>query len=307
MIALAAAGPLLIGVALSGFADRIGRRLPPRSAVCLLTALALTVALSTGLVLSAAAVLVSAQIGPIPRLGHWSATAVRAASGVPIGLGVIAALVVSCCLLAAIVQLERAGAALVRASRAAKLMEPNAGDLVVVDDAVPIAYTVAAMRGPIVVSTSMLRALSVDERRVLVTHERSHVRHHHYLYLHLVRLAASANPLLRPVTPVVAREIERWADEDAAAQVGDRDLAARAVARAALARAGHPLSAPDLAAADDHVVERTRLLLAPPQQPTWILAASLVAVGVASWVAAATVTLWTHNVIELGEAVYTRH
>ena len=54
------------------------------------------------------------------------------------------------------------------------------------------------------------------------------------------RLAAAANPLLRPVAGAVGYTVERWADERAATATGDRPLAARAIARAALASSAAP-------------------------------------------------------------------
>jgi len=73
----------------------------------------------------------------------------------------------------------------------------------------------------------------------LLAHEGAHLRHHHHLYTQLARLAAAANPLLRPLARVIAEGTERWADEVAAAEVGSRRLAARGLARAALARHEH--------------------------------------------------------------------
>src|SRR6185437_6184983 len=48
------------------------------------------------------------------------------------------------------------------------------------------------------------------------------------------------NPLLRPVAAQAGYTVERWADERAAAQAGNRTLAAVAVARAALATSQAP-------------------------------------------------------------------
>jgi Zn-dependent protease len=61
------------------------------------------------------------------------------------------------------------------------------------------------------------------------------------------RLAASANPLVRPLADAVEYTVERWADECAAAAVGDRRLVAETIAHAALAakarRPRRPLAA----------------------------------------------------------------
>ena len=86
----------------------------------------------------------------------------------------------------------------------------------------------------------MLRALSAGERGVLLAHERAHAQSSHYIFTSAARLAAAANPLLRPVAVQAGYTVERWADERAAAQVGDRTFTARAIARAALATSAAP-------------------------------------------------------------------
>jgi hypothetical protein len=82
------------------------------------------------------------------------------------------------------------------------------------------------------VTTGILCALDADERRVLFAHERAHLSYHHHRLVTAAAVAAALNPLLVPVREAVAYLVERWADEDAAATVGNRDLTARAVARA---------------------------------------------------------------------------
>jgi len=69
----------------------------------------------------------------------------------------------------------------------------------------------------------MLRALSGPERRVLLAHERAHAAWNHYLFTTAARLAAAANPLLRPLAAEVGYTVERWADERAASLTGDRN------------------------------------------------------------------------------------
>jgi Zn-dependent protease with chaperone function len=86
----------------------------------------------------------------------------------------------------------------------------------------------------ILVSDTMLRTLDPGERRVMLVHERSHLRHRHHGYRRLVRIAARINPLVRPAVEATDFLLERWADEDAARVVGSRRLTARALARAAV-------------------------------------------------------------------------
>src|SRR5262249_649712 len=77
-----------------------------------------------------------------------------------------------------------------------------------------------------------------------------------------------ANPLLRPTAASVARATERWADEDAAASVGDRRATARALARAPLLTR-NPAAARRLAlaAAARNVPRPGPALPAPPPPP----------------------------------------
>jgi hypothetical protein len=117
---------------------------------------------------------------------------------------------------------------------------PGAGQVVVTEDTAADAYTVPGWPCRIVITQGMLRALSAGERDVLLAHERSHAQSSHYLFTSVARLAAAANPLLRPVAAQAGYTVERWADERAATQAGDRTLAARAIARAALATSAAP-------------------------------------------------------------------
>jgi hypothetical protein len=197
--------------------------------------------------------------------------------------------------------LWRRTAALLAAGRQARRL-PGAGQVVVVDDEAADAYTLPGWPCRIVVTVGMMRALSHPERQVLLAHERAHASGLHYLFTTAARLAAAANPLLRPVAAAVAYTVERWADERAAAVAGDRRLAARAIATAARAataasprRAG---AAAALAAVSlpcgrrgaGPVPRRVAALLGPPPQPRLLLlvaAVLLVAVAGASALEAA--------------------
>jgi Zn-dependent protease with chaperone function len=114
----------------------------------------------------------------------------------------------------------------------------SGSDLVVLADPVPHAF--AAPGGHVVVSTGMLAALSPAERRVLLAHERAHLRAGHHWHTGIVRAAAAINPLLAALRTTSTYLCERWADESAATVVGDRRLAATALARAALAATAAP-------------------------------------------------------------------
>ncbi|WP_030247505.1 M56 family metallopeptidase [Streptomyces sp. NRRL S-350] len=94
--------------------------------------------------------------------------------------------------------------------------------------------------GRIVVTAGMLRALSGSERSALLAHERAHLAARHHVFLALAEHAAGVHPALRALRTPLGYHLERWADEVAAARVGDRAVTARAVGRAALAASRSP-------------------------------------------------------------------
>ncbi|HEY1969845.1 MAG TPA: M56 family metallopeptidase [Pseudonocardia sp.] len=299
-----AAVPLLIGVVLGCSGPRLVSSMKPSLAVPVFSVVAFAVSLSTGLVLSVLAVLVCVQLEPFPSWGQWSAATLRTSSAVPLPVGFVALGLVTMCGVAALVRLARSARTLLTARRAARQFGPATDNLVMLPTEEPIAYTVAATEGPIVLSTAMLSALTPDEHRALMAHERSHLHHRHFLYIHAVRLAAAANPMLRPTAEAVARAVERWADEDAAAEVGDRVLVARALARAGLAQAKRQPDRPALAAADTQVAERVRALLHPPPRARPSVLIVLAVTTVLGALAAIAVTLRLHDLVEIAEQVY---
>ena len=140
---------------------------------------------------------------------------------------------------------------------------PAAGGVVVADWAEPLAVAVPGRPGEVLLTTGMLRVLTAAERDAVLAHERAHLAHRHHLAMLLIGAASAVNPLLRPARDAVGYLVERWADEEAATQVGDRDLVARAVARAALATVA-PRPAPVLLGMHGGViVRRVRALQGP--------------------------------------------
>lgn len=296
MIAVMAV-PLLLSACLGLSGRAVARRLHPRRAALLLCAVSLSSALCTGVVLSAVAVLVCARIDH-PAPPGWSPDT----AAVPTLLGLGALLVTAVLLSRGLVCAARGYRDLRSAGRIAGLFTPAAGDLVIIEDDASVAYAVAGLRRSscrIVVSTGMLRSLTAQQQLVLLAHERSHLRHRHHLYLHVVRVAAAANPLVGPLAAAVETAVERWADEDAATAVGDRPATARALAQAAL---GHVGLGPrlGLAAAEHSVVHRVRALLEPTISRRWA-AVLLLAIATACWASAASITAWTHAILELTE------
>jgi len=300
--------PLVVSALLGATAPRLGRRLPPATAVRLLTAALLLAALATGFVLAVAGALVLGQVPVVAAVGHWSARALGAGVPVPTGVGALAAVVVCGLAGAALRRAVRGGSDLLRSALACRqLGAAGPAGLVVVPDEDPDAYALPGLTGRVVVTTAMLRALPAPERRVLLAHEAAHLRHRHHLWVQAAELAAAADPLLRPGARAVRAAVERWADEDAAAEVGDRALAARALARAALARsAARPRSAPAgaLAATDGAVVDRARALLAGPPPPRRWLAGAVGAVLLATSAAVLVTGADTDARFDAAQSVY---
>ncbi|MFD8482155.1 M56 family metallopeptidase, partial [Kitasatospora sp. NPDC059673] len=112
---------------------------------------------------------------------------------------------------------------------------PAAAALTVLDDDRADAYALPGRPPRIVATTGMLAALSAPERAALLAHERAHLAGRHHLLLAAAEYAAACHPALRPLRGALGYHLERWADECAAAEVGDRALTARAIGRAALA------------------------------------------------------------------------
>jgi Zn-dependent protease with chaperone function len=265
-------------------------------------------ALATGFVLAVAGTLVVGQIPAVAAQGHWSARALGSALPVPAAVGGVAAIAVLGLLGAAVRRAAVSGRDLVRAARTCRLLGPGVDGLVVIEDDEPDAYALPGHGGRVVVSTAMLRALPSGERRVLLAHEAAHLAHHHHLWVQAAELAAAADPLLRPAARVVRAAVERWADEVAAADVGDRALTARALARAGLARAagrrraGLPLS---LAAADGEVADRARALLAGPPPRRRALAAAVTLLTLTLSAAVLVASVDTEARFEAAESAYT--
>ncbi|MER5178179.1 M56 family metallopeptidase [Streptomyces sp. NPDC002896] len=226
--------PLLVPLLAVPAARRGAEHLPHRTAVWMLTALALTLAVSSTAALGLLALSGALHLPFVAALGHlsppllggdWPVTA-PAAILAALALGALGALVL------------RRTSRHVRELRAAhrQFTSPaTAGDLSVRHDDQPDAYALPGRPGRIVVTTGMLRALSAREREVLFAHERAHLTGRHHLFLAATEFALALHPVLRGLRAPLSYALERWADESAAAVTGDRALTARAIGRAALA------------------------------------------------------------------------
>jgi hypothetical protein len=305
-MAVAVSLPLLVAALLAVGARRTGRALPPAVAVPALTLAAFVTALACGFVLTAVAFGYIAQIGALDETGHWSVHALRTLDPVPPPIGITAAVLATAVAASAARGAVHVAENLWRAETTCRRLGPAPGGLVVVDGTRPEAFALAAISTRIVISTAMLRALSPDERSVLLAHETSHARRRHHIYTLATDLAATANPLLRPVAAAVRAAVERWADEDAAAAVGDRPLTARALARGALT-AGRPRSTRPggLAAGGGDIVARTRALLAPPPRPRRLLTATILLLTALSVTGGIATAHDTEHRFEQAQAAYT--
>lgn len=308
MLMALAAVPVLVSAMLGLIAPSVARRLPPATAVKILTPAALAAALTTGFSLSVLAFNGLARLSLIARLGRWT-PAYDPDDGTPTPTGgVLLGLLVMALLATAIHYAVSAVVQAVRTDTACRELDEPGSRLVVLDDAVPDAFAVAGRCRRIVITSGMVDALGADERAVLIAHERAHLDHHHQIFVQLTDLAARANPLLLRVAAQVRVLIERWADEEAAAAVEDRKLVARAVAKAALARtAGIRLAGiPGIAAlgvANTAVAQRVEALIRPQPQPQRRVAVALVALGLVGLLASASIAHVTEQKFERADCV----
>lgn len=254
-------------VVLVALARPVARRLQPQVAAVSLAAAALTAATVWVIGLALLAVATVGRLGLVAALGHWSAATVRALDPVPVGAGIAGSLLLVVASAGLVLSAGRLAAGTRELWRLRHLAGARrCGELVVVDSPRPEALAVPGLHGRVLVTSGMLRALDVSERRVLFAHERCHLRRLHWVYRLTIRAAAAVYPLCRPLVADCDQALERWADEAAAGDVGDRQLAARAVATAALAAHDHRSLAGGVAAgfSGAGVTERVSALLAPP-------------------------------------------
>lgn len=261
---------LIVAAATAGSALLVPRRLRPDFATRLITAL---VVISFGAAIWSLLLVVAANVVQLHGVAErfaWCSDLVTHHRGsfTPLGLVAVGATA------AALVSVSR-----VRVRQRRQRAPSNGRELAVIASDEAVAYTLPGRPGQVVVSTGMLRSLDAKERRVLIAHERSHLRRHHHRYVRLTELAVAAMPVLGPLNARLRFAVERWADEDAASEIGDRALVASAIARAALA--SQPSPRLGLALADAGVVERVQILLANPAPGSQLIAVPLAVAVVA--------------------------
>lgn len=257
---------LAVALLLGGSLRPVARRLPPAGAV---------ITLMSGALLAAAVwtwclvLLASTLIGQLPlvaSIGRWSETSLAASDPVHPLVALAAWIVLLGMAICLVVGTRR----LLRQARpvvcAAHLRPATADGLVVVHDARPAAMAVPGWRGRVVMTSAMLRLLSPAERRVVLAHERAHLRHGHAAYRVLARLAACLLPTLWPAVDEIDYQLERWADEVAGRIVDSRRTVAETLARVALAAS--PPTAPAVSAAFHGIRTSARVAaLVEPVQP----------------------------------------
>jgi hypothetical protein len=273
--------PLVLPLAAWPLARVVAPRVPPRAASWLLTTgcLVLAVASTAALMVQVFAGLV--LVPAVARAGHWSPEALHGLESVNVPASIGCGLVLAALggtFARTTVRYARWNRELTRELDG----HGSVSGVVILRGKEPVAFSAPGRGGRIAISSGMLDALGPAERDSLLAHERAHLRLGHHRFLIAVTLAAALNPLLRPLCSAARFALERWADEAAAQQIGDRKVVATAVAKAALAGRAEPGFA--LAATGGPVPRRVSALLAAPTRrlPAALLSATLV-LGVTGW------------------------
>lgn len=259
---------LVLALTLCFVSRRAARHLSPPLAAATLCGLAVLAAAAWVWNLALLAGTLIGRLRYVADYGHWSGKALAAHDPVPVITAALAGVLIVAAAAGLVWCCQRVGRELWRIWSVARTCRVATDDgVLIVADSAPHALAVPGLRGRVVITTAMIQALSVQERRVLLAHERTHLRCQHALFRLGVRLAAAMLPVLKPVVHDCDYQLERWADETAARTVRDRGLAAQALGRAALAR--HRATPSDvhsmaLGFSDHGVVGRVQALLAEP-------------------------------------------
>jgi beta-lactamase regulating signal transducer with metallopeptidase domain len=250
--------PLVLGLPLWWLAPRLAGPGNPGPAARALAGISVVAALATTWSLGLLALTLFDDVPPWRARGENSA--LHLPTPVPDAVATIAVVLLAGAAVRLATDLNRR---LTTARRLRRVGTPHEG-IAVADLEAPMAVAVPGRPGHVLVTTAMLRLLDRHERQVMFAHERAHLRHRHHTLVVAAAAAAAVNPLLIPARETVTYLVERWADEDAASEVGNRRLAARAIARAALATVRPE---PSLGLGGGVVVRRVQALTSPAPPP----------------------------------------
>jgi hypothetical protein len=226
--------PFALALLATPGARLLSRRCEHRLATWLLTVSGAVLAAASTISLAMLTLTGVLRVPELAALGQWSLGLAARKDPVELSVAATAGLLLALTAAAAARLLWKRCRSLANAIVEAACLAAT-DDLVIVDDPVPDAFALPGLPGRVVVSTGMLAALDLDERDILLAHERAHLTEHHYAFVAVAQLCAAANPLLRPLAGAVTYTVERWADEQAATTTGDRTRVAHTVGKAALA------------------------------------------------------------------------
>lgn len=233
--------PLAIASLVTVIALLLQPRLKPDVAARSLVVAAVAVAASVTWALLTLVLGLLAESAWVERWSWWCSQLYRSDPHVRVWVGAVAVALMTF----ATVRVFRA---IMDARRVHRRLPTCDGGVLIIESDQPAAYAVPGRRGGVVISRGMIDALEPREQEVMWAHERSHLRHRHHWYLVAAEMAVAVVPPMRHLADQVRFATERWADEDAVVAVhGDRELVARAIARAALATSDHQPAAMALA------------------------------------------------------------
>ncbi len=269
----------------------VARTAPTRAAAFVVAAMLCASAATWGLVLLAATLLGDTSL----VADEASERGVQLQDPVPELIGVAAAVLLIFGVVR-VVRVLRARRSTMRELRAV-CSSCGHGELAVVALDAPHAFAVPGRPGRILITRGLLSALDGNERRVVLAHERAHLQGRHHWLRAATEICAAVNPLLIPVREAVAFLVERCADEHAAMVTGSRALVARALTKAALAggtgeaTSGSAVWPAAPAFAGCGVPARVAALQSDPPRPEPLVPSGVLALGVATAVAAVQATL----------------
>ena len=132
--------------------------------------------------------------------------------------------------------------------------------VVVAPDAEVYAFALPGSRSGVVVSQGLINSLTSDELAIVLAHEHAHVENRHDRWILVGQMCAAVNPFMWHSLASLRFALERWADEAAVQQSGNRQLVRQTIMKVAL---GAQPSQHALGMATFGVVARVRVLGSP--------------------------------------------